>query len=70
MEKGWTEVYMTAAEYKAGIAKDVLANSNIKAVVLNQHDTAYQSFGEFRVYVADEDVEKAVALLKELKEGE
>ena len=70
MEKGWTEIYTTASEYKAEIAKDVLANASIKAVVLNQHDTAHQAFGEFRVFVADENIETAVALLKELKEGE
>ncbi len=67
MEKGWTEVYMTASEYKAEMAKDLLENAGLKAVVLNQHDTAYQAFGEYLIYVADENVTKAVELLKELK---
>lgn len=67
MEKGWTEVYMTASEYKANMAKDLLENAKIKVVVLNQHDSAYQTFGEFKVYVTDNCVADAIKLLKELK---
>jgi hypothetical protein len=67
MEKGWEEVYMTAAEYKAEMAKDILENAGIKTVVMNQHDTAYQSFGEYSIYVANENVAKAIELIKELK---
>lgn len=67
MEKGWEEVYMTVHEYKATIAKNLLENEGIKAVVLNQHDTAYQAFGEFSVHVAKENVAKALELLKKLK---
>lgn len=67
MEKGWKEVYMTALEYKASIAKELLENEGVKAVVMNQHDSAYQSFGEIRIYVAEKDAEKAALLLKNLK---
>ena len=67
MEKGWTEVFITAHEYKASMAKDLLENEGIKAVILNQHDSAYQTFGEFSVHVAEKDVEKALELLKNLK---
>lgn len=67
MEKGWKEVFMTAHEYKASMAKDMLENAGIKAVILNQHDSAYQSFGEFSVLVAETDEAKAVEIIKELK---
>jgi len=67
MEKGWIEVYMTAHEYKVSIAKELLDNESIKAVVLNQHDSAYQVFGEYSIYVAEKDAEKATLLLKNLK---
>lgn len=67
MEKGWVEVYITAHEYKASMAKDLLDNENIKAIVLDQHDTAYKSFGESSVYVAKADKEKAIEILKKLK---
>ncbi len=67
MEKGWKEVFLTAHEYKAAIAIDVLENEGIKAVVINQHDSSYQSFGDFVVYVNEQDEQKALELLKELK---
>jgi hypothetical protein len=67
MEKGWIEVYITAHEYKASIAKELLENDGIKAIVLNQHDSAYQTFGEVSIYVAERDAEKATLLLKNLK---
>ena len=67
MEEGWQEVYMTADQYRATMAKDILGNAGIKAVILNQHDSAHKSFGEFLVHVKNEDVAKAVELLKELK---
>lgn len=67
MEKGWVEIYMTAHEYKATMAKDMLENAGIKAVVLYQRDSAFQSFGEFSVHVAESDKVKAIKILKELK---
>ena len=67
MEKGWKEVYMTAHEYKASMAKDMLDNEGIKAVILNQHDSAYQSFGEFSILVAEADEVKAIEIIKKLK---
>ncbi|MCF6333307.1 MAG: DUF2007 domain-containing protein [Draconibacterium sp.] len=67
MEKGWIDIYMTTHEYKASMAKDMLENEGIKAVILNQHDSAYQNFGEFSVFVAETDQAKAVELLKRLK---
>lgn len=67
MEKGWIEVFMTAHEYKASIAKELLENEGITAVVMNQQDSAYQIFGEIHIYVAEKDAEKAALLLKNLK---
>ena len=67
MEKGWVEVYMTVHEYRASIAKELLENEGITAVVMNQHDSAYQIFGEIHIYVAEKDAEKAALLLKNLK---
>ena len=67
MEKGWKEVFLTAHEYKAAIASDILKNEGINAVVMNQRDSAYKSFGDFTVYVNEQDEQKALELLKELK---
>lgn len=67
MEEGWKEVYMGAKEYKVQMAKDILERAGVKFVVLNQHDSAIQSFGEYRIYTDEKDVEQAVELLKSLK---
>jgi hypothetical protein len=67
MEKGWKAVFMTESEYKATIAKDVLQNAGIKVVIMNQHDSAHQAFGDFFVYTPGENVEKALELLNSLK---
>ena len=67
MEKGWKEVYTTAHEYKAEMAREILENEGIKVVVLNQQDTAYKSFGELSVYVAEADVARSLELLNNLK---
>jgi hypothetical protein len=67
MEKGWVEVFLTAHEYKAAMAMDILENEGIHSVLMNQHDSAYKSFGEFVVYVQENDQAKALELIKELK---
>jgi len=67
MEEGWKKIFLTGEEYKANMAKDILGNAGIKAVLMNQHDTAYKSFGDIEVYVQNADEQKAIELLKELK---
>lgn len=67
MEKGWIEVFLTGQEYQAIIAKDLLESSGIQAVILNQHDSTYLTFGAFAVFIPEESFETAMELLKELK---
>lgn len=58
---------LTAHEYKANMAKDLLESSGIKVVIMDQQDTALKSFGEYVVYVNEADEQNALELLKELK---
>ena len=67
MEKGWKEVFLTTQEYQALIARDILEQSGISVVILNQHDSTYMTFGEFEVMVPDAYEKLALDLLKELK---
>jgi len=67
MEKGWKEVFVTAHDYKAEMAREILENEGIKVVVMNQHDSAIQSIGDYYVYVAEKDEAKAIELIKNLK---
>jgi hypothetical protein len=53
--------------YQAEIAKDLLENNGINAVIMNQKDSSYTSFGNIEVFVNEKDEEKALEILKELK---
>jgi len=68
MEKGWKEVLLTRDEVRASMAKDILINEGIPAVVLNQKDSSYLTFGDLAVYVPEASEEKAFDLIKDLKD--
>lgn len=67
MEKDWKQVFLSGHMYQAEIARDILENNGINAVILNQKDSAYRAFGDIEVYVNEKNVDKANELLKELK---
>ncbi|NQU86481.1 MAG: DUF2007 domain-containing protein [Mariniphaga sp.] len=67
MEKGWKQVFLTTLEYQAEMAKSILEKNGIRAIIMNQKDSAYQTFGDIAI-LAEEHLEaKAIELLKELK---
>ena len=67
MEKGWEQVFLSGQLYKAEIAKSLLENNGINSVILNQVDSVYKIFGNIELYVLEEDEQKALEILKELK---
>ncbi len=67
MEKDWVVVFETAQQYQAEIAKEVLENEEITAVIMNQRDSTYITFGPIKVYVHQDFEQQANELLKELK---
>lgn len=67
MEKDWKRVFLSGEMYRAEIAKEVLENHGVNSVILNQKDSSYTSFGNVEVYVHEDDADKAIELLKELK---
>jgi len=66
MEKGWTLVYTLNLRYRAEMAKQILEEEGITAVIINKRDSSYQAFGAFEIYTQDTDAEKATAILKEV----
>lgn len=60
----WTSVFETDHLYKAELIKDILCNNDIDAVILNQKDSSYTSFGEIYVMVSQEEKEKAEGIIK------
>lgn len=67
MEKDWKLVFLTGQLYKAEIAKEIMENNGINAVIINQQDSAFLDIGNVEVYVNENDVDQANELLKELK---
>ncbi len=64
MEKDWVKVYSTSDVIKAEMAKSLLQENNIQAVVLNKRDSSLLVIGEAEVYVKQEDVLNATHLIK------
>lgn len=58
-------VFSTNREYIAEIAKGILKENEIEAVILNKKDSSY-TFGEIELFVNRDNAIRAKYLLKEL----
>ena len=67
MEKGWEKIFTTAQPYRAEVARQVLEEAGIQAVVINKKDSSYLVFGEAEVYVKQDDVIRAKQLIKTME---
>ena len=63
-----TLVFSTTMNHEAQIVKDRLEAEGVHAIILNQQDSMYQSFGYIEVYVLNEEVEKAKSIVKTIRE--
>lgn len=64
--RDWITAFTTIQLYEAEMIADILKDNGINSVVLNQKDSSYNSFGEIRVMVRQEDLEKAEEIIKQL----
>lgn len=67
MEKDWKLIYTTNKPYQAELIKQKLENDGIESVVINKHDSTYNTFGEAEIYVNENNKEKAIYLIKNLE---
>lgn len=63
--KDWRSVYATEMEYRAEIVKSVLMEKQIMAVVVNKSNSMYRMFGKYEVYVAPEDLLRALKIIED-----
>jgi type III secretory pathway lipoprotein EscJ len=63
MEKEWVALQSCAFVAEAEVLKNLLLEHNIAAIVLNQKDSSYLSFGDVTLYVKNTDFIKAKNLL-------
>lgn len=64
MEKEWVCIYITNNEYRAHLAKEMLADHDIESVIINKKDSSY-GFGELEVYVMTDVVIRAKMLVND-----
>ena len=67
MEKNWVNIFTTNQAYLAEIIKDVLADNDMQAVIINKQDSAYITIGDIDIYVKAENVIKAKFLINKLQ---
>ncbi len=70
MEKGWKKIYFSGDEFKVMIARDLLAENDINAVIINQKDSSYTAFGDIELYIEEHDEEEAMRILEQIIKGE
>lgn len=63
----WTVIYETTLLYQAEMVKDILCDNGIEAVVLNQKDSSYTTFGTIRVMVPQELRDQAEKIIKTIE---
>lgn len=63
MEETWVNIFSTPKAYLAEIAKDVLYEEGIAAVIINKQDSTYL-FGEVELYVERDDAILAKYILE------
>ena len=68
--ENWVSVFSTTEKFVAERIKEVLTDSGIPAVVLNQRDSSYKTFGDINVMVNKEDREKAEQVIKAYNDRE
>ena len=66
MDQNWQEVFSTSHTWQAEMAKQILEENEITAVVVNRKDSSYL-FGEVAVYTETENAERAKELLKDIQ---
>lgn len=66
----WVSVFTTNEEFEAERIKELLSDSNIPAVILNQKDSSYIMLGEVNVMVNKEHKEEAKKVIKNKNDRE
>jgi Zn-dependent membrane protease YugP len=70
MADNWAKVYQSEQAIRAEIAREILEQNGIGAVIVNKQDSSYPVFGNFEVHVPAADLEKAQTILTNEEELE
>ena len=61
-------IFSSSQEYLVQLIKGKLASNGIDSVILNQRDSAYNSFGMIELYVDPKDVVRAKYIIDQVDE--
>lgn len=73
MEENWAKAYQSGQMIRAEIAREILEQNGIAAVIVNKKDSSYPIFGMCEVHVPAGDLLQAQTILTNedaLKESE
>ena len=70
MEKSWKKIYFSGDDFKVLMARDLLAENGINAVIMNHKDSSYLAFGDVELYIEEHDEQEALKILDQLITGE
>lgn len=65
MEKEWKKIYTGTDFFRVEIIRQVLAEHDIDAVVMNKQDSSYR-FGQIELYVHEEREADALGVIEEM----
>ncbi len=63
MEKNWIKIFTSTNFFQSEMAKQMLIENHVDAVVLNKQDSSYSNFGNIEVYIHRDDFSHAVELM-------
>ncbi|GGM99380.1 hypothetical protein GCM10010967_36660 [Dyadobacter beijingensis] len=64
MEDTWAKAYQSGQAIRAEIAREILEQNGIAAVIVDKKDSNYPVFGNFEVHVPAADLATAQTILK------
>jgi hypothetical protein len=63
MDENWAKAYQSEQMIRAEIAREILEQNGIAAVIVNKKDSSYPIFGMCEVHVPASDLAKAQTIL-------
>lgn len=64
MMEGWKKIYSAKEEYQAQVVKSLLSRSSLNPVIMDRKDDEF-GIGYAEVYVAPEEADKALQIIKD-----
>jgi hypothetical protein len=63
MEKKWVNILKSNHQTKINITQGLLFENGIQSVIVNKQDSSYLMFGEIHLYIHQENVMNAKAII-------